>query len=284
LIARTCQPPVANLAGRRLPTIHADKMMKRLSLTILCCFLLSGCIFDPVFDASNWDAFQRSSAAIKAKLGNDDLRRLDIALKYLLMEGTPRNEINGQLISNVVARANTVNPLLVLARLKPRIDGKSAATVIQNLSVKLDAEISETAGRLNNVENLLGSVEVDSASFYWKRSGRLEQPVIEFTVRNMGKFPISRIYFSSVLTTPNRSVPWVSQEFVQTFKGGLEVREKQQLTLPRFGEWSDPQLKNLPNAELKVVVTNFENANGERMIAFDSDSLELKRKVRAALQ
>jgi hypothetical protein len=33
-----------------------------------------------------------------------------------------------------------------------------------------------------------------------------------------------------------------------------------------------------------VVVTNVENANGEKMIALDSDSLELKRKVRAALQ
>jgi hypothetical protein len=33
-----------------------------------------------------------------------------------------------------------------------------------------------------------------------------------------------------------------------------------------------------------VVVTNFEDANGERMIAVDSDTLDLKRKARAALQ
>jgi hypothetical protein len=109
--------------------------------------------------------------------------------------------------------------------------------------------------------------------------------VIEFAVRNGGKSPIARIYFRSVLTTPNRSIPWAKQEFVQVFKGGLEPREKQQLTIqPRYGNWNDPQLKDLPDAELKVVVMNFEDANGQNVIAVDSDSLDQKRKVRAALQ
>jgi hypothetical protein len=39
----------------------------------------------------------------------------------------------------------------------------------------------------------------------------------------------------------------------------------------------------LPNAELKVTVVNFEDAAGEKVIAVDSDNLDLKRKVRAAL-
>ena len=260
-------------------------MMKRLSLIILSCLLLSGCIFDPAFDTSSWDAYQRSSAAIKAKLSNDDLRRLEIALKYLLSEGSPRSEIDGQLPGNAAARANLANPYLILARLGPKINGRSAASVIQNLHLRLDAEISATEERLPNVENVLGAVEVSSARYYWRRSGYLEQPVIEFTVRNTGKLPIARIYFSSVLTSPNRSIPWARQEFIQTFKGGLEPREKQQLTLQaRFGDWNDPQLKYLPDAELKVVVTNFEDASGERAIAVDSGGLDVKRRVLAALQ
>jgi hypothetical protein len=262
----------------------ADEMMKRLSLVVLSCLLLSGCIFDPAFDTSSWDAFQRSSAAVKAKLSNDDLRRLEIALKYLVIEGAPKSEIDGQLAGNVVVRANLANPYLMLARLGPRINGRSAATVIQNLSLRLDAEIAATEARLPNVENVLGAVEVSSPRYYWRRSGYIEQPVIEFTVRNGGKLPISRIYFSGVLTSPNRSIPWARQEFVQVFKGGLEPREKQQLTLqPRYGEWSDPQLKYLPDAELKVVVTNFEDASGERATAVDAGSLDAKRKVLAAL-
>lgn len=259
--------------------------MKRLSLTILCCLLLSGCIFDPVFDTSSWDAYQRSLAAIKAQLSNDDLRRLEIAMKYLVIESTPKLEIDGQLVSNAVAGGSLENPYIILTQIGARINGRSAATVIQNLSIKLGSEISMTEARLQAVENVSGPVEVSSPRYYWQKNGYLEQPVIEFAVFNGGKFPISRVYFRSILTTPNRSIPWVNQEFVQFFRGGLEPREKQQLTFqPRHGDWNDPQLKDLPNAKLKVVVTNFEDANGQKVIAADTNSLDLKREVRAALQ
>lgn len=78
---------------------------------------------------------------------------------------------------------------------------------------------------------------------------------------------------------------WCVGVFVQAFKGGLEPREKPQLTFqPAYGSWNDPQLKDLHNAELKVIVTNFEDANGERAIAVNTDILDMKRKVRAALQ
>jgi hypothetical protein len=264
---------------------HAGKMMKRLSLTILCCFLLSGCVFDPAFDTSSWDAYQRSLAAIKAKLSNDDLNRLAIALGYLLIESTPPTNIDGQFLSDVAAQGNLANPYVILNRLGPKINGRDAATIIKNLSIKLDAEISESEARLQHVEAVLESVEVISPRYYWRRSGYLEQPVIEFAVRNAGKSAISRIYFSTVLTTPNRSIPWAKREFIQTFKGGLEPREKQQLSFqPHFGDWNDPQLEYLPDAELKVAVTNFEDANGETALAVDTYSLDMKRKVRAALQ
>jgi len=243
--------------------------MKRSSLAILFCFLLSACIFDPVVDASSWDAYQRSMAAIRAKLSNDDLRRFDVALKYMFVETTP----------NIA----TPTPNLILARLGPRINGESAATIIQNLSIRLDSEIAQSETRLQNSGDVLGAVEIGSPDYYWRRSGYVEQPVIEFSVRNNGKFPILRAYFRVVLTTPNRSIPWATQEYVQTFKGGLEPREKQQLTFQPRGDWNDKQLKDMPNAELKVTVVNFDNANGERMITVDSDSLDFKRKVRASL-
>src|SRR5262249_18139648 len=103
------------------------RIMKRLSLIALGCVLLSSCIFDPAFDTSSWDAYQRSSAAVRAKLSNDDLRRLEIALRYLLAEGAPKIEIDGQqFVSNPAARAN---PYFILARLGPKIDGRSAAAV-----------------------------------------------------------------------------------------------------------------------------------------------------------
>jgi hypothetical protein len=258
--------------------------MKRLSLTILFFLLLSGCVFDPVFDTSNWAAYQDSLSAVKARLSNDDLRRLDTALKYLAIENTLKAQANIQVVSNAGAAGSGLNPFMMFNQLRPRINGKSAAGIIKDLSLKLDTEIAQAEGRLENAGNTAEAVEISSADYYWKRNGRTEQPTIEFAVFNGSNAPISRIYFRVVLTTPNRSIPWAKQDFIQTFKGGLEPREKKKLSLLPYGDWSDPQLKNLPDAQLKVDVLNFEDINGQRMIAIDQDTLDLKRKVRAALQ
>jgi hypothetical protein len=258
--------------------------MKRLSITILCFLLLSGCVFDPAFDMSSWQTYQDSLGAVKARLSNDDVRRLDIALKYLAIESTLKAEADIQMVSNVGAAGNHLNPVTMFIQLRPRINGKSAVGIIKDLSLKLDTEIAQAEGRLQNSGNATNAVEVSSADYYWKRSGRIEQPTIEFAVFNGGKAPISRIYLRFVLTTPNRSIPWAKQDYIQTFKGGLEPREKQKLSLAPYGDWSDPQLKNLPDAQLKVDVLNFEDVNGQRMIAVDQGNLELKRKVRALLQ
>jgi hypothetical protein len=258
-------------------------IVKRLGLTILCFFLLSGCVFDPAFDTTNWQTYQDSLAAVKAKLSNDDLRRLDTALKYLAIESILKAEADVKMASNIGAVESRLTPVVMFTQLQPRINGKSAAAVIKDLSLKLDTEIARAEGRLDT-GSAAGAIEISSAEYYWKRNGRLEQPTIEFAVFNGSKAPISRIYFRFALTTPNRSIPWAKQDFIQTFKGGLEPREKRRLSLLAYGDWIDPQLKNLPNAELKVDVLNFEDANGQRMVGIDRGSLELKRNVRAALQ
>jgi len=258
-------------------------MMKRSILAILCCFLLAGCIFDPSFDTSSWEAFQNSSDAVRARLSNRDLRRLEVALKYLLLEGSQK--IDGQMLSNVVARESFASPQLVLARLGPRINGRSAAAIIQDLLIKLDAEISEVDSRMQSAGGVLTVVEVESPTYYWRRSGYINKPVIEFSVYNGGKLPISRVYLSGVLTTPNRSIPWVKQSLTLSFKGGLEPREKRRMKFePVNGEWTDRNLSDLTNAELKLTVTNFEDASGEKVMAIDSTSLDVRRRVRSLLQ
>src|SRR6201995_240112 len=93
--------------GRICPQRCAEMTMKRFGLTVLSCVLLSGCIFDPTFDTSNWEAYQKSLAAIKAKLSNDDVRRLDIALKYLVLETAAR--FDGS-FSNVMAGKTPQKP------------------------------------------------------------------------------------------------------------------------------------------------------------------------------
>jgi hypothetical protein len=261
----------------------SEMAMKRSGLAILFCLLLSGCIFDPVFDTSSWSAYQTSLATIQAKMSNDDLRRLEVALKYLESDGAPRIAV--QPVNVMVVSTGYTSAGAFLGRLAPSINGRSGRAVIQNLAMKLDAEISSIESRMRNIDKALAAVEVTGASYRWRRSGNLEQPVIEFSVYNAGKVPISRVYLTGVLTTPNRTIPWVKQAWVRSFRGGLEPRERQRVTLePRFGEWNDRQLKDLYNADLKVTVTNFEDVNGEKHLGLDIDSLDVKRKVRTSLQ
>jgi hypothetical protein len=256
--------------------------MKLASLAALCCLLLSGCVVDPSFDTSDWNAYQQSLGTVKSKLNNDELRRLDVALKYLLFEGVP---VGSELVpDNVMFRVGATNPNSVLRRLAPRIDGRTAAAVVRDLANRLDTEISEAEAVLQSGGAALKSVEIGSPRYYWRRSGFVEQPVIEFSIFNGSKTSISRVYLNGVLTTPNRSIPWVKQSFSRTFRGGLEPRERLQVTLdPNSGGWNDRQLKDVYNADLKIVVTNFEDANGQKAIAVDSDQLDFKRRVRAAL-
>ena len=257
--------------------------MKRSILAILCCSFLTACIFDPTFDTSSLEKFQRSSDAVRAKLGNDDLRRLEIALKYLLLEGAQR--VDGQMLNSMIAKEGFPTLQVTLARLGPKINGKSAAAIIRDLSIKLDAEIAQIESRMRNADGALAAVEVGSPAYYWRRSGYNNKPVIEFTVYNGGKVPISRVFLGGVLTTPNRTIPWVSQELTLSFKGGLEPREKKQMKFdPTNGEWADKSLSDLTNAELKLTVINYEDARGEKVIAVDSNSLEVRRRVRSLLQ
>jgi hypothetical protein len=258
-------------------------MMKRLSLAILCCFLLSGCIFDPAFDMSSWESYQASLAAMKAKLGQDDLRRLDIALKYLAIENTLKMQADVQMASNVAAITNNLNPIQIFIALRPKINGVSAAAILRDLPLKLDTEIAQAEAGLQREDSIQKSVEITTPGYYWKRSGRFEQPAIEFAVFNGGTSAISRVHFRLALTTPNRTIPWAKQDYIEVFHGGLEPHERRQLSLQPQGAWTDPQLKYLTDAVLKVDVLNYEDANGQKMLAVDKGSLELKRKVRAAL-
>jgi hypothetical protein len=49
------------------------------------------------------------------------------------------------------------------------VNGRSAAEVVSNLSLKLDGEIAAMEARKPG--DVLGTVEVFSSSYYWRQSG-----------------------------------------------------------------------------------------------------------------
>lgn len=79
------------------------------------------------------------------------------------------------------------------------------------------------------------------------------------------------------MASPNRTIPWISDNFNYEFKGGLEPQEEQHLKLApnMFGDWAVEETKNRNDLVMTIKVKNAQNAKGEEIIsAFDDEDLK----------
>ena len=99
---------------------------------VLCCLALAACDSEPLFDASSVPAYQKSLDAINARLNLQDRNRLKIALVTLAAGGTAEFTRAGlpRVPANIAALESVANPTPLLDRMRPTIEGKTAAAVI----------------------------------------------------------------------------------------------------------------------------------------------------------
>ncbi len=297
------------------------------SLVVLCCLALAACDHAPTFDASSLPAYQKSLSEITAQLSAQDQRKLEIALLTLAVgnaadTGALQSANPGSLA--VLASLNGVaNPLTYFDRIRPRINGRSAAAVIRLVSSELDAQISLTESQLAGVEKLLESVVIEHPRYSWsdgrvqsqpiagvrvlsQRAGGVRiviqpadskvqrqpntgskgpgQPTVEFSVYNGTKNVISRIYVSGVLTTHDRPTPWARGLIIHSFERGLQPGEQVPVVIKATGAWADIRLATLYDADVTLKAVNIENTNGERLVPLNLDALEAMRQKRDALR
>lgn len=171
-------------------------------VALLLCLGLTACDSGPTFDASSLPAYQSSLKAITTTLSPDDQRRLAVALMTLALGDLPQSNAfelaNPGSIADLASLAGVANPLIYLDRLRPGIDGRSAAAVISRVAADLDDEISRAEAGSGGVDKLLTDVKIDSPRFYWDARSHL--PTIEFSAYNGGRTTISRINVSGVMT------------------------------------------------------------------------------------
>jgi hypothetical protein len=181
-------------------------MMRIANLALLAALALTACDHEPVFDTSTPATYQRSLAAITAKLGADDQHRLDIALLTRALGNTAQS--NTVLLANpasptrLVTLDGVANPLLYLDRVRPEINGRTAAGVIRRIVAYLDDEISLAEAKSACAEKSLAGVEISNPRYYWDTRSNL--PTIEFSVLNGSKRSILRIHVSGQLTQSGR--------------------------------------------------------------------------------
>ena len=272
-------------------------------------------------------AYQKSLGEITAQLSAQDQRKLEIALLSLAIGNAA--DTNALQSANpgslaVLASLNGVaNPLTYFDRIRPRINGRSAAAVIRLVTSELDAQISLAESQLAGVEKLLGPVVIEHPRYSWtdgrvqseptagvrvqsQRTGGVRiviqpagskvqrqpntgnkgpgQPTVEFSVYNGTKNVISRIYVSGVLTTHDRPTPWARGLIIHSFERGLQPGEQVPVVIRATGAWADIRLATVYDADVALKVVNIENTNGERLVPLNLDALEAMRQKRDALR
>jgi hypothetical protein len=262
--------------------------MRMPCVAILCCVALAACDQSPTFDASSPGAYQRSLGEITAQLGADEQRRLRIALVTLALGNTPQTNAielaNPALLNDIVTLATVSDPQIYLDRVRPSINGRTAAGVIRLVAANLDSEISQAEAKSAGAEKLLAGVAIGSPRYYWDRSRNL--PTIEFSVYNGNRSPISRLYVSGVVTMPGRTGKWATGGLNYRFDSGLDPGEQVPVKLtPRIVSMQTAkELQSLYNVDITVKVTNIEDATGHKLVPIDADVLEGMRSKRDFLR
>ena len=150
---------------------------------------------------------------------------------------------------------------------------------------EIESELTSLNGRLAEIEQARGQLaqfEVVKAKYSKRNLGwGMVEPLIDITVKNGTPTPVSRAYFHGVVKSPERSIPWIEEDFNYQIAGGLEPGEEARWKLSpnMFSEWGTVDVPK--EAEFTVTVVGLDGANDEELfsvrdaeeVASDMDSL-----------
>ncbi|MGK0183798.1 MAG: hypothetical protein ACI9YB_003118 [Halioglobus sp.] len=142
-------------------------------------------------------------------------------------------------------------------------------------------------------QKVISKLTIKDSDFYWKEGDWFETPVIDFWLKNDSEIPIKSVYYHGVVQSPNRTVPWISENFNHSITGGLESGEETHILLEpnKFSAWGDPSARNRNDASLEIQVLNaadsedqellikFDNDDAERLDYIEGKKLKLEKKI-----
>lgn len=262
---------------------------KALGAAALCCLALAACDSEPLFDASSVPAYQKSLEAINARLNVQDRNRLKIALVTLTAGGAAEFVVTSGpgVPANIAALEGVANPTLLLDRMRPKIEGKTAAAVVGIVVADIDAEIARAEGHLGDpdADKTLSKIVIENERYYWDRTWRPDRATVQFSIYNGSAKPISRVYLGAVLASRGRATPWAAGALFYSFTPALQPGTQQQaIIFITQGELADTELKRVYDASLTLKVTNADDTAGRKLLVFNSDLIEAMRMERLVLR
>jgi hypothetical protein len=249
--------------------------MKRIILLpILLCLLIISC--QKKIDSSNEESMRNSIKEINESLEEDKKEEFQESMKLMMFNGL---EISDLMKDGGAEKTGE--------DFKTRIDGMTADDVIEQ-GHKVKAEIERKKKEQaktevlvlytarENAENdkkMLSKFEVIKSQFYVRKKGTYyitKEPIIELTVKNGTDKAISRAYFTGTLVSPERTIPWIKDDFNYEISGGLESGEvvTWYLAPNMFSDWGEVDVPK--DAILNTEVTQLDGPNGDALYSINN--------------
>ncbi len=248
-------------------------MRKNIVLLGLITTLFSSCV--KKIDATSEEAMKSSIEEIKKSLNDDKKKKFEESMELIMF-----HEFD---IVKLIQEGEYES----FSDMKYKLDGKTADDIIAegekiqteiNVKKKEEAknEIEELYHKMEQMDKdkiMLTKFEVKRSRFYKRRKGRYyitEEPIIELTVMNGTDKSVSRCYFTGTLVSPNRSVPWIKDEFNCEISGGIEPKEEATwyLTPNMFSNWGEIDVPK--DAILIVEVNQLDGADGKEIYSLNN--------------
>jgi hypothetical protein len=283
--------PGAYFSAPAITQDHRMTPLRTLCFALACCVALAACDQqEPTFDASSIPAYQKSLAAIKAKLSAQDRQKLQVALLTLSAGGfaffTAFALSDPAKTDAYESLDGLGNGLMLLDRMRSNINGKTAAEVIRRVADDIDYTIAraEAQGVVGSAKDLNGIVIENPR--YRLSDARHPQPQAEFSVYNGSKIAISSIFLAGVLTAPGVKEPLVFDNLTHGFTPPLQPGAQQQvsISLNLVGPWTTEHFQKAYDADLKLKVANVIDPSGKILLTVSTRALDTLRHKREVLR
>lgn len=242
-------------------------------------------------DTSTDETMKSSVEEIKNSLSEEKKEEFTSALQLVMM-----SNLN---LGDVLSGDTDVDKSL--SNIKDKLDGKSADDIIQlaediraenerKKKEQAKIEIQELLQKKEKAKKdriALQKFEVKRSRFYKRKSGTYyvtEEPIIELTVLNGTNHPVSRAYFTGTLTSLDRSIPWIKDDFNYTISGGLEPGEEVTWYLApnTFSDWGDVDAPK--DAILTVETNQIDGPNEETLYSVNAFGEKEQERLKELLK
>lgn len=260
--------------------------MKKVSLFLaLSVLLFSSCV--KKIDGSSEETLKASVEEIKKSLDDEEKQKFEEAIKLVMFHGLDF----GSLMKG--------NADETISDMQSKLHGKTADEIIaegEKIQIEIERkkkeqakieikELYEKKEKAKEDKIMLAKFEVKRSRFYKRKQAYYLQvePVIELTILNGTNQAVSKAYFTGTLASPNRSIPWLKDDFNYKISGGLEAGEEATWYLApnMFSDWG--KVKAPKDAVFTVEVKQLDGADGEEIYSLNNFGDEEQKRLEELL-